>query len=287
MGMSALSKQKATTLTRAAQATFALLLVGAGAAIAVSSRFADAPEHAGPLVLPTVQLDGSKTTGVAISNNIDFGGVADRLAAVSNHPKPVITAAAPPGTGPTQPPPPSNELKYLGAVGVGASKVALISEGGKQRFVGINDDLSGGKVESITDTEVRISGNVSKTITLAGRGNEVLTRAGRPGPATAGAPLSNRNGGVNPTTLQPYQPMTAAQPMTPGDELRAKANIPDYVHRGEEQAFLSVRESLRASEKYESEEQLNELASKIWEEKRGNPVEMERIQKEQKERGQQ
>ena len=54
MAMTALSKQKATTLTRTAQATFALLVLAAGAAIAVSSRFAAEPEHAGALVLPGV-----------------------------------------------------------------------------------------------------------------------------------------------------------------------------------------------------------------------------------------
>lgn len=275
MGMSALSKQKATTLTRAAQAALVVLVVGGGAAIAVSSRLANEPEYAGPLVLPTVELAGAKTTGVAVNNEIDFGSVADRLAAVSNHPKPVVV---PPTTeiGKTPAPVVSNELKYLGAVGVGSSKVALIAEGGKQRFVNVNDDLAGGKVESISDTEVRIGGGAPKTITLAGRGNEVLTRAGRAGP---GVVMPNRPNGVNPTTLQPYQP----QAMTSGpiDDVRQKNSIPDYVARGEEQAFLSIRESLRTTEKYENEDQLNELASKMWEEKRGSSPEMEKLRKEQ------
>jgi hypothetical protein len=283
MGMSTLSKQKATTLTRAAQAVLVVLVVGGGTAIAVSSRLANDPEYAGPLVLPTVELSGSKNTGVAVNNAIDFGSVADRLAAVSNHPKPVVVAPPTTDPGKTSAPVASNELKYLGAVGIGSNKVALIAEGGKQRFVNVNDDLAGGKVESISDTEVRIGGNAPKTITLAGRGNEVLTRAGRAGP---GAVMPNRPNGVNPTTLQPYQPqaMNAGQPF---EEVRQKNNIPDYVPRGDEQAFLSVRESLRTTEKFESEDQLNELASKMWEEKRGSSPEMEKLRQEQsaKERG--
>lgn len=276
MSMSALSKQKATTLTRAAQAALALLVVGAGAAIAMSSRFGSEPERAGTLVLPVVDVSGGKNSVAAVSNDIDFSAVGDRLGAVSNHPKPVVVASTP-GPGPNQPPTPAaTEMKYLGAVGVGANKVALITDNGKQRFVGINDDLGGGKVESITDTEVRIGGSASKVLTLASRSTDVVTRAGAPRPAN----------GVNtvrtavPGALQPYQPINpAAQPID--EHLRAKANVPDYVAQGEERDFVALREELRSTVKHNNEDELNEIASKTWEEKKGTTPEMQRHRKEQ------
>jgi hypothetical protein len=166
---------------------------------------------------------------------------------------------------------------------MGTNKVALVAEGNKQRFVSVNDDLAGGKVELISDTEVRIGGGVSKTLTLAGRTNEVVTRAGRPGPAVGAAQGARQ--GVTTATLQPYQPVqpghSGAATNASLDEMRAKNNVPDYVARGEEHAFIGIRESLRATEKVENEEQLNELASKVWEEKRGTTTpELERLRKE-------
>jgi hypothetical protein len=271
MSMSALSKQKATTLTRTAQAVLALLVVGAGTAIAVSSRFSSEPERAGPLVLPTVDVSGGKAASATVSNEIDFSGVADRLGAVSNHPKPLVVATNTAVTPTTTTAP--TEMKYLGAVGVGPSKVALISDAGKQRFVGVNDDLGGGKVQSITDTQVSIGGGVTKTLTLAGRSTDVLTKMGRAPAPAPGAPRSPTLG-----TLQAYQ-QPSAQPVD--EHLRAKGNIPDYVTPGDERDFMAVREDLRANGRYESEEQLNEMASKMWEEKKGTTPEMQRYRKEQ------
>jgi hypothetical protein len=171
-------------------------------------------------------------------------------------------------------------MKYLGAVGVGAGKVALITDNGKQRFVSLNDDLAGGKVELITDTEVRIGGGTGKVLTLAGRSGEVVTRAGSPRPA-AGAPVRN---GATLGTLQAYQPPVAqAQPID--EALRSKGNIPDYVAAGEERDFMAIREELRAASKFESEDQLNEAASKLWEEKKGTTPEMQRYRKELESKG--
>ncbi|HYE63635.1 MAG TPA: hypothetical protein VD997_16710 [Phycisphaerales bacterium] len=273
MSMSALSKQKATTLTRAAQGALALLVVAAGAAVAMSSRFASDPERAGPLVLPTVDLGNGKNTPAPINNNIDFAAVGDRLGAVSNHPKPVVVATNnAPGAAQPPPPAPVNEMKYLGAVGVGANKVALISDNGRQRFVSVNDDLAGGKVEQITDTEVRVGGAASKVITLASRSSDVVTRAGAPRPATPGV---NTARAPMPGTLQAYQPT----PQPVDEALRVKGNIPDYVPQGEEREFMMVREELRATTKFASEDELNEIASKTWEEKKGTTPEMERYRK--------
>jgi hypothetical protein len=285
MSMSALSKQKAANLTRTAQIALALLVVGAGSALAVSWRSSgkdvDVP---GPLEVPVADLGLRKSTAQA--HDLDHSSVADRLGAVANHPKPVQAAAAP-NTGALAPASTSPaDIRYLGAVGLGATKMALVSEGGKQKFVGEGDSFAGGTVERITDTEVRIGGSASKTLSLASRSAEVLTRAGRNAPGSVVNPPGVRPANPNLANgLQAYTPPTPQEvmgkPMTQ-DELnyRARLDIPDYVAPGEEHDFVAVREDIRNTEKFTSEEELNELASKRWEEKRGSSPEVQQYLKE-------
>ncbi len=279
MSMSALSKQKAANLTRTAQIALALLVVGAGSALAVSWRSSGKDvERPGPLEVPVADLGLRKTA--AQTHDLDHSSVADRLGAVANHPKPVQTAATP-ATGAAPPPTAPADIRYLGAVGLGATKMALVSEGGKQKFVGEGDSFAGGTVERITDSEVRIGGSASKTLSLASRSAEVLTRAGRNAPGSAANPPGARAANPNLANgLQAYTPPpqqeVMGKPMTQ-DELnyRARMDVPDYVRPGEEHDFISIREDIRNSEKFSSEAELNELASKRWEEKRGPSPEMQ------------
>jgi hypothetical protein len=282
MGMSALSKQKAATLTRAAQIAIALLIVGAGTAMAVSARSAskiDSPPST--LVLPVVDL-GIKKADERPKVDVDTISTADRFAAVSNHPKPVDKPAV--GATPNAPAAPApSELKYLGAVGMGASKVALVVEGGKQRFVGEGDSLAGGTIQSISDSEVKVGGSVSKTIALASRSNDVLTRTTRAPVPPANAARAGMTPGqlgelqAVPRTAQPYVTTTPTEDMA---YYRNKNGVPDYVRPGEEQDFISIREELRSQEKFESEDELNEIASKRWEDKKGTSPELIRHRKE-------
>lgn len=270
MGMSALSKQKATSLTRAAQVALALLIVGAGSALAVSARNAREAERPGKLELPTVDLPSRKAG--ANRAEVDTSAVAARLAAVSNHPTPVEAPKVDAPVATTPPPPPAGgDLKYLGAVGIGNLRMALVSDGGKQRFVGLGDALSGTTVQAIKDGEVTLASG--RTLTLAGRSNDVVTRAtpGRPGmPMGAGVPNPQAAmGGVpRPTaaTLDPYNPGAMGE----AGIVRAKNNIPDYVPAGLEQDFMALRDDMRSTGEFKTDEHLNEAASKRLEEKRLN-----------------
>lgn len=286
--MSAISKQQATTLTRAAQLAVALLLVGAGSALAVSWRSRDkGVDLPGPLEIPVADLGIRRTSTEA--RDVDAESVADRLGAVANHPKPAQTIPTP-GTAPTTTTPVasgSQDTRFLGAVAMGSTKMALVAEGGKQKFVGVGDALAGGTVEQITDSEVRIGGGVSKTLTLATRTADVLTRAGRNAPGAIllppSATQSNNLGGLRAyTPPQQQQPVdTMGKPMTV-DQLnyRQRLNVPDYVAPGDEHDFVAMREEMRNSEKFSSEDELNEMASKRWEEKRGSSPELTRYLKE-------
>ncbi len=268
--MSALSRQKATALTRAAQVSLALLLVGGGTALAMSMRSREAAERPGPLVLPVVEVGGKKAEAAARAD-IDAPATATRLGAISNRPVPVEVPKVEAPV-PVTPVAPVNDLRYLGAVALGDLKLALVAENGKQRFVAVGDSLEGGTVESISDGEVRIGGSAGKTLTLAGRSGDVVTRAGgmRNGPMGSATPMpGSRPLGAN--GLPVYQPPSApmAAVLDEQQQMRAKNNIPDYVRPGDEQDFLSTREQIRSVEKFGSEEELNEVSSKRLEEQRG------------------
>lgn len=279
MSMSAISKQQATTLTRTAQVVMALLVVGAGSALAVSWRSRDKDvEVPGPLEVPVADLGIRRVSAEA--RDVDAVSVADRLGAVANHPKPV---QAPPttATAPASTPTVAMDTRFLGAVGLGKSKMALVSEGGKQKFVSEGDSFAGGTVERITDTEVRIGGGVSKTLTLATRSADVLTRAGRNVPGVTVTPAPGATSANLANGLRAYSPPPQAEVMGKAmteDQLnyRQRMGVPDYVAPGEEADFISLREDMRNTEPFGSEEELNEMASKRWEEKRGRTPELQR-----------
>src|SRR4051812_29204147 len=125
MGMTTLNRHLAGSRARAAQIALGVLAVG-GIALAVGARAmgnAEAPPK-GDAVIPTFDLtpknDAVKTANTALS------GIADRLNQVANRPKPIPAAPVSPTPGTVvatapPPPPPPPPLRFLGAVGVGAS----------------------------------------------------------------------------------------------------------------------------------------------------------------------
>jgi hypothetical protein len=106
-----------------------------------------------------------------------------------------------------------------------------------------------------------------------------MGRPATPAPGANGARPNLANG------LTPYQPPDEAgraKAMSEDERnFRERARIPDYVRSGEEQDFFGLREELRNEVKYSSEEELNELASKRWEEKKGVSPEMLQFRKQQ------
>lgn len=111
---------------------------------------------------------------------VDLSGTAERLAMIKNRPQEPVEVAAGPGAGETPaaaPPPP---VRYLGPVGVGQTVLmGLIDDGGRQRFVGVGDATSGGRVRRMDpDSLTLVENDVEKTISLVGKGPETVTRTG-------------------------------------------------------------------------------------------------------------
>jgi hypothetical protein len=259
MAMTSLNRQKAGSLTKGAQAALVVLLLAGGAALAFRAGIGSGLERPadGPVVLPVVSL-GDKNNGPSRAA-ADVNAIAARLNMVSNHPTatdPVPVAA---GVQPPPPPPPA-DLRYLGAVGVGNMNMALVMDGGKQRFVRVGDQLSAGKVESIDEGEIKIAGAVgaaSRSITLATRGAEVLTRM-----------HGSRPGMVRPAS--PGQPNNGFPAYTPPEQNFPQAGsngYPDYVRPDDYKRFDEVRNQLRQSGQYGSDEELAEASAKMMHEK--------------------
>jgi len=81
------------------------------------------------------------------------------------------------------PPPPAAELKYLGPIGIGNRKLALIVHAGKQVILGVGDPIPGQdhKITEITDLEVTVEdGAAGKKIERANKSALAFTTIASP-----------------------------------------------------------------------------------------------------------
>ncbi|MBK9188279.1 MAG: hypothetical protein IPM33_04910 [Phycisphaerales bacterium] len=145
---------------------------------------------AGALVLPeptgqAVELASSLPDAPVVTEQptqapmVDLRGTVERLALIRNNPVEPVVAVSGPGEGlPPAPPPPP--VRYLGPVGMGQTVLmGLVDDGGRQRFVGVGDSTTGGRVRRIEATAITlVEGEVEKTIELNARGMEIVTRTG-------------------------------------------------------------------------------------------------------------
>ncbi len=261
-----LNRQNAASRARLAQALLGVFVIGGGGALAVGLHVGPRPQapESDKITIPVVDI-GLKTAANAKGASTDTVGLADRLNMVANAPKPVVVMAQETPKGqevieiaPIQPPP----VRYLGAV-MGGKAMALISDNGKQKFVAVGDSLAGGKVESITDTQITIKGETPRTIELATRTGDVLTH-GRP--ANGQQAQASRPG-------QPSQPSAAGMGLT-----KAMGNVqggatgingeeippaPDYIRPEQRARYEQLRDELRAKRPPGSEGELAELTAKL------------------------
>jgi hypothetical protein len=264
-----ISRQYAAARARTAQAVLGVLVVGGGAALAVGLRVGPRVEAVPATVtLPTVEL--ASKTGVVTKVALDSSGIAERMDLVANHP--IRVEAPPPDKVPPPPPPaPPAELRYLGAV-MGSRNMALISDGGKQRFVTVGDSLAGGTIESISETEIKVGGNAPRTIDLANRAKDAVTKghaplraAQPPQPAArpGAQPLGQASGltVVKPTPPSPAPP-TATAPGG-GQNGEEVAPMPDSVRPEQSGRFEEVRSNLRQARAFGSERELADAAARI------------------------
>src|ERR1051325_2586692 len=215
-----LNRHNAASRARAAQALLGVLVVGGGAALAVGLKAGPRAEvpASGKLELPIPEVAAKAGTTRTVA--LDTGGTAERLNLIINAPKAIeVPPVAAQGEQPKLVQPTPAELRYLGAV-MGSKNMALVSDAGKQRFVAIGDTLAGGQVESISDSQIKIGGDSPRTIELASRGGDVLTKGHRPGgPGQPGQPgVAINRPGVTTTQQGLTVLKSAPQPVlnTPG-----------------------------------------------------------------------
>lgn len=201
-------------MTRGAQvATVALAAIGVGAFV-----FGIPGAGSEPVALEEVRLDPIRRwTGVDRSATADARAVADRFATIANAPKapppPVAVDSGSPGAGmatpPPVPPPLQDNIKYLGHVGLGTTLFAMISENQRQAMVGVDDELSAGRVVEITPSQL--------TLDQDGR-RKVIELAVRSGSAISSVTPMGANRGARGGTraqISPQDIMARGRPSAP------------------------------------------------------------------------
>jgi hypothetical protein len=248
MSQTPIHRQKATARTKIAQASFGVLILGGAGAVAVGLRPAELAQAPAEVELPDVQIARKATNTQA---QIDPAGVTDRLLLVSNSIHKAAPAPADPEPVVAAQPQETTDLRYLGAVSMGSTKMGLISEGGKQRFVGVGDRIGDSTVRTILDASLSLeAAGQSRTLELAQRSAGVITRGhGRTlvAGARAGQPSTAAFGAV------PRAPQSM-----PMDQMGLAGEISDGSNRYEE-----IRAELKASGQYSDEATLNEAAAQV------------------------
>jgi hypothetical protein len=209
-----------------------------------------------PVLEPLPQTQNPQTSPVAA---VDAAGIADRLALVSNAPRPA-DAPAPPDT--ATPPPQEQDFAYLGPIRMGRVLWAFVRDSGAQRPVKVGDAVWPGRVVAITSDKLTVERDGVRTdYDLLPRGGAVVSRAssgaapappargrGRPQPLAGAAPINPNTGFPDP------QGSPVGMGMSHMDMIRKQPGFQEHLER------------LRASGKYPNEEDLQNAAVKTFEE---------------------
>lgn len=261
----------AARLTRFAQAGAVALVACAAGAFAILPGRSAQPAPA-DLKVPVAEEPKEESKPVA-AEPVDLAGVAERLAMVSNHPKvpePVSAPNAEAGRDGATPAPGVPEVKdpvrYLGPVQMGGLRLALVTEGNRQRFARLGAELTEGTLKLIEDQRITLDAKgTDKVIELAPKTSDVVTRASGAGsqPFIPGVTPNQPNRfppqamvqNVNPAVRVKGQPagMNRAMPVPqpPGSPFPGNLS-PERVQRLQE-----MRDKMRANGKYANDEELN------------------------------
>lgn len=184
-----MDRAKVTSWTRAAQVTLVLAVVFAAGVGLAGFPGSTMPVVVEPVAPTATDAATAKPAPDPEAPTVDVPDIAARLALIGNHPKPVEVVATDPGQTET-PPPAATELKYLGPIGIGNRKLALIVHSGKQVILGVGDKLPGEehKITEITDLEVTIEdGAAGKKIERANKSALAFTTISSPAAPSAKA----------------------------------------------------------------------------------------------------
>lgn len=282
--------QSAARNARLAQGAAVVLLATVGVLGAVGIPGVLAPEVPAELRVNDVEIKVPKAAGAA-GQPVDYASLTNRLSLLENAPK---LPDAPPSTeaGVTEPPPPppAPVVKYLGPARVGPLVLALVSDGGKQRFVKAGDRLSDdSRIQRILDGEIVVEkeGDESR-IELSERVGALTTSGGNIPSIVGGGNVKPLAGAGRPGA--PRAPAPPGQASTsPQDSFLRTGYTKDGTHyfdiRGNpvtdpEQILLrQYRQKVADAGEYKSEDDIDSAAKKLYEQ---DAAEREKPGKDQK-----
>jgi hypothetical protein len=269
MAQGTMDRTKATKIASGAQIALGVaLLTGIAGATLVGTREVKAPE--GPLGLVDLPPLGQTGPTVAPASSVDNAGIAERLAVIGNAPqKPPPPDAPAPGPGdetPAPPPTPALALEFLGQVGLGNKKMALVRYNEAQRILSVDDIIGPYTIKEISHLTLVVDESGARTeIDLKPKSADVVTRAStNPAGAMAGGNVAN--------------PAAAAAMRRAADAARmarmnAKANVPMVranSPQGFEARYNAVMERLKSSGQFQNEEDMQAAAKRLLEAEDGN-----------------
>ncbi|MDX2117324.1 MAG: hypothetical protein SFY96_03980 [Planctomycetota bacterium] len=184
-----MDRAKVASWTTSAKVTLvAALVLGAGVGVA-GFPGASLPKAPEPVATVTPSTPTTATATPAAAPSVEVPDIAARLGQLGNHPKPIEVAVTPTETTPT-PTASTEEIKYLGPIGIGQRKLALLVVSGKQVILGAGDTLPPKhehKIAEVTDLEVQIDegGKEPKKIERANKSAVAVTTIVNPAAAPA------------------------------------------------------------------------------------------------------
>lgn len=265
MRTTSMGKTRATTLTRIAQVGFVLVLA-AGAAIGAMGL----PKPPRPVigdVAPPATADQPGGGAKSAAKESSATASAARFAHLSNAPKKAEVAAAPTDTKPAETTPAqpqsAEDMKYLGIADVGPMRFALLTKGGRQRFLREGQQLDSETLTAIDPTHIMLRGNAGaeRRLDLSTKSADVITKVARTAPGAGNARPGIAAAMPTPPPQSPNAALAAqraAEAKLAADRMRAANGAPPgdpYSDRMEE-----FKAKLRESGQFKDEDSLVEKA---------------------------
>ncbi len=269
MSQGTMDRTKATKIASGAQIALGVaLLAGIAGATLVGTAEVKAPE--GPLGLVDLPPLGQTGPTVAPASSVDNAGIAERLAVIGNAPqKPPPPDAPAPGPGdetPAPPPTPTLALEFLGQVGLGTKKMALVRYNEAQRILSVDDIIGPYTVKEISHLKLVVDESGARSeIDLKPKSADVVTRAStNPSATVAGGNMGN------PAAAAAMRRAAEAARVA---RINAKNNVPMVranSPQGFEARYNAVMERLKTSGQFQNEEDMQMAAKRLLEAEDGN-----------------
>lgn len=296
-----LDRSKAVRLAGASKIAFGAV-VGCGIAGAMLLGRGEITSPQGPLTLVELPpLSNAQSTAVSVTS-VDQAGIVERFDLIANAPAKPATVSTDESTSPPPPPPPADSIEYLGQIGFGSGRLALVRHNSVQRIVATGEAVGAFTIVEITPPKLIVQEGERRTeIDLKAKSSDVLSRTGGAAGINAAGFTANAGTASDPATIaarraaavraqqlgqvnangvkanpnnaaqQAFQAglkgAKAAAALNPtGTGAFSKPNSPE----GFQARFDAVMERLKATGQFQSEEDMIEAAKKLMKAEEGD-----------------